>query len=127
MRCYSPATLASYDSSLGVFFEHLARMGLNDVREVSRQTVRDYQLWLRRQDYSPWTVTTRLQALRRFCEHLKAIDMVLVNPCNGLQLPKFADRLPKAILTPSSLLKKSEFRHVRSHGLQHSRRKLQFM
>ena len=101
VRRYSVATLASYADSLGVFFEYLAKAGLDDVREVSRQTMRDYQLWLQRQDYSPWTIATRLQALRRFFEYLENADMILINPCAGLTLPKLGDRLPKTILTPN--------------------------
>ena len=50
-RC-SPATIASWHGSLTVFFGYLAGQGIADVRDVSRQTVKDYQLWL-------WPRTTR--------------------------------------------------------------------
>jgi site-specific recombinase XerD len=46
VRRFSPATIKSRQASLTVFFGWLAGIGMAEVREVSRQTVRDYQLWL---------------------------------------------------------------------------------
>jgi integrase/recombinase XerD len=37
--------------------------------------------------------------LRRFFEHLESTDVILVNPCAGIRLPKIASRLPKVVLT----------------------------
>ena len=45
------------------------------------------------------TVATRMQAVRRFFEHLEKTDVILVNPCAGIPLPRLGDRLPKAVLT----------------------------
>ncbi len=36
---------------------------------------------------------------RRFFEHLETTDVVLLDPCLGLVLPKLEDRLPRTILT----------------------------
>jgi integrase/recombinase XerD len=99
IRRASPATLKNWHGSLTVFFRYLAGQGVADVREVSRQTIKDYQLGLLAQDYTPMTVATRLQAVRRFFEHLEATDVILVNPCAGIPLPRQGDRLPKAVLT----------------------------
>jgi site-specific recombinase XerD len=44
-------------------------------------------------------VQVHLQALRRFFEHLETTDVILVNPCAGITLPKLASRLPKVVLT----------------------------
>ena len=97
-RC-SPATIKSREGSLAVFFRYLAGQGIADVRDVSRQTVKDYQLWSLAQDYTPMTVVSRMQALRRFFEHLETTDVILVNPCAGIPLPRLGQRLPKAVLT----------------------------
>ena len=45
------------------------------------------------------TVVSRMQAVRRFFEHLEATDVILVNPCAGIPLPRLGDRLPKTVLT----------------------------
>jgi integrase/recombinase XerD len=99
IRRSSPATIESRNGSLTVFFRYLAGQGIADVRDVSRQTVKDYQLWLLAQDYTPMTVVSRMQAVRRFFEHLEATDVILVNPCAGIPLPRLGKRLPKAVLT----------------------------
>ena len=40
-----------------------------------------------------------MQALRRFFEHLETTDVILVNPCADIPLPRLGQRLPKAVLT----------------------------
>ena len=92
VRRFSPATVTSRQASLAVFFGWLAGSGIADVREVSRQTVRDYQLWLQGRGYAVPTVHIHLQALRRFFEHLETTDVILVNPCAGIMLPKLGSR-----------------------------------
>ena len=65
VRGRAPATIHSERQSLDVFFRYLAQIGLDDLREVTRQTVRDYQAWLMKSGrYSVRTVHTRLVALR---------------------------------------------------------------
>ncbi len=100
VRRFSPATLASYQGSLAAFFNYLRSTGIDDVREVSRQTIADYQLWLAGKPYTDWTRVARLQAVRRFFEHLEKTDALLVNPCAGMMLPKVEKRLPRNVLTP---------------------------
>jgi integrase/recombinase XerD len=99
VRRFSPATIKSRQASLAMFFRWLAGSSIADVRDVSRQTVRDYQLWLQERGLAVWTQHVRLQALRRFFEHLESTDVILVNPCAGITLPKLASRLPKVVLT----------------------------
>ena len=84
IRRRSPATIKSREGSLAVFFRYLAAHDIADARGVGRQTVKDYQLWLLAQHYTPMTVTSHIQAVRRFFEHLEATDAILVNPCAGI-------------------------------------------
>jgi len=99
IRHCSPATIENRQGSLTVFFGYMAAHGMADVRDVSRQTVKDYQLWLLAREYTPMTVVSRMQAVRRFFEHLEATDVILVNPCPGIPLPRIRNRLPKTVLT----------------------------
>jgi integrase/recombinase XerD len=101
---YSPATLNSREYCLRQFFRWLqakpdgVQAQPGDVRDVSKQTVRDFQQWLLAR-FSIWTAHAHLIALRRFFEHLEATDVVLVNPTAGVPLPKKEDRLPRSVLT----------------------------
>lgn len=93
---YSPATLACREQSVRRFFQWLGDKA--DVRDVTKQTVRDYQEYLLGR-YTTHTVHVQIISLRRFFEHLEATDVLLVNPCEGVPLPKLEDRLPRNVLT----------------------------
>jgi integrase/recombinase XerD len=94
---YSPATLVCREHSLRRFFQWLGEKA--DVRDVTKQTVRDYQEYLLGR-YTTHTTHVHLISLRRFFEHLEKTDALLVNPCEGVPLPKMEDRLPRNVLTP---------------------------
>lgn len=98
VRRASPRTIDIRNRAVLTFFKYLAEVRLDDAREVTRQTVRDYQLWLQGR-YSGATVLTYIMGLRRFFDHLEKTDVVLVNPCAGLLLPPQPNRLPKTVLT----------------------------
>src|SRR3990167_5079939 len=100
VRNFSAATLRSRGQSLDVFFRFLSSRGLNDPREVSRDTVRDYQAWLMRPGrYAVGTVAAHLSALRQFFAFLEASAAVFLNPCLRLVIPKQPRRLPRPVLT----------------------------
>ena len=99
VRRYSESTIRHRRKSLVVFFKYLAEIQVADVREVARQTVRDYQAWLLER-YAVTSAHLHLTTLRRFFEYLENRDLVLINPCLGLRLPKMGKRLPKTVLTP---------------------------
>jgi integrase/recombinase XerD len=96
---YSPRTLASYAAGACAFAAYLAKTGVNDLREVTAEIVRKYQVHLMGHRYSPWTVMLRLQALRRFFNHLESSQHILVDPCSGIRCCKFPIRLPKTVLS----------------------------
>jgi len=96
---YSSATVKHYRASLGLFVEYLDRIGLRDVREATRQHLRDYLLWLRTQSCTTSTIASRFQAVRRFFEHLEATEVILVNPCAAILVSPATQRLPRHILT----------------------------
>ena len=67
--------------------------------KVDSAVWRNYQRWLQARDYAGWTILTRLQAVRRFFDHLESTQTLLLNPCSGQELLKVAYRLPKTVLT----------------------------
>ena len=99
---YSPATLISREHSVRRFFQWLGGRGLDDVRDVTKQTVRDFQEYLLGR-YTTHTTHVHLISLRRFFEHLEKTDVLLVNPCEGVPLPKMEDRLPRSVFTPEEV------------------------
>lgn len=102
VRRYSPSTLRAHARALTVFEQFLATRGLDDVRAVTRETIRDFQAAITPQCTLP-TVHVRLITLRRFFEHLEKTDAILVNPTVGVKLPTLPRRLPKTVLTPGEM------------------------
>jgi integrase/recombinase XerD len=99
VRGYSASTIASRRESLALFTRFVREVGAGDVREVTQQTVRDYQVWLTRR-YAIRSVHVHLIALRQFFAHLEATGAILMSPCAGLVLPKLDQSLPRNVLTP---------------------------
>ena len=99
---YSPATLVSREHSVRRFFQWSSERGLHDVRDVTKQTVRDFQEWLLNR-YTTHTAHVHLISLRRFFEHLEKTDALLVNPCEGVPLPRLEQRLPRSVFTPEEV------------------------
>lgn len=99
VRGYSLSSQSNYSTALASFFGFLAAHGVHDARAVDRRTVREYQTWLMACGLAIRTVHLKLQGLRRFFEHLEKTDCILLNPCEGLRLPKLGERLPRTVLT----------------------------
>ena len=101
---YSVETIKSRSDSIRCFHRYLGRIGVEDLRRVTRQTIRDYQAWLMG-CYPIGTVLVRLVALRSFFNHLESTDQILINPCSRMVLPKQPDRLPRSILSKTQARK----------------------
>ena len=99
VKNYSPATISSYGVALKFFFRFLESRGVEDVREVTGETLRAYHLEMRGKNHSPATCNTYLRGVRRFFEWLEAGDMVLLNPCADLPPESRSQSLPRRILS----------------------------
>lgn len=107
IRSQAPATLLCRSQSLSTFFLWLAEQGIDDVREITCEHIRNYKLWLHHPSktskpsahYTTYTIHTKLCTVRRFFEYLETTDAILLNPCAGIVLPKLENRLPRSILT----------------------------
>ena len=104
VRHYSAATVKSRAQSLRLFFAHLQTIGMADLREVSRQTIENFQreLLIR---HSVGTVRVAMAGVRHFFAHLENTGAILLDPCPGVPLPKAERRLPRRVLKPSEARK----------------------
>jgi integrase/recombinase XerD len=104
VRRLAAATIDARRHCLDAFFKYLAEAGVEDIRAVTRQHLRDYQeAIMLGGKYTVGTVHIHMISLRRLFEHLENTDAILVNPCIGLRLPKLPDRLPRNVLTLSEV------------------------
>jgi len=105
----SPGTVQGVKSPLNIFFRYLRSHGINDVKQVSSQTIEDYRrdIYHRRSrkgtPYAPMTVIQRLLTLISFFKYLKKKGHILVDPAYGLELPKNEDRIPRAVMTEAEM------------------------
>jgi integrase/recombinase XerD len=100
VRRYAPATLTARSQSLTVLFTFMAGRGIDDAREITREHIRAFALWLLASDYTDHTRSSHLAGVRAFFAHLERIDAILVNPCADMVLPRIKSRLPRGVLTP---------------------------
>lgn len=97
---YAAESLRGRRGSLSRFFEHLRQQGIEDVREVTTVHVTAFQAWLMMPGrYAPGTVAVHLTAVCLFFRWLEETNVLLVNPCLRLVIPKLPRRLPSAVLT----------------------------
>jgi integrase/recombinase XerD len=99
LRGRSAATVASYRDSLKPFFAFLGKACVSELRAVTAETIRRYELWTRAQPWALRTRHTRLCALSTFFASLEKNGAVFMSPCRGLVLPKLGERLPRGVLT----------------------------
>jgi len=104
VRNYAPDTLKTSRNALETFVGHLQGIGIHDWREVSRDTVENYQRELL-QRYADGTVRVHMATLRSFFAHLETTGAILINPTWDVRLPKWERHLPKRILKPSEVRK----------------------
>jgi len=104
VRHYAPSTVQSRAHSFKVFGDYLGAIGVTDLREVSRETIADFQHQALR-EHSVGTVRILMAALRHLFAHLENTDAILLNPTLGIPLPKSERRLPKRLLQPSEVRK----------------------
>lgn len=100
VKSYSTATIESYGSHVEMFINHLSEKGVADLRRVTRDVLRDYQLGLMDgKGYSTSTVSLKIRSVKRFFEYLEEANHILINPAEDLREPKRGERLPRVVLT----------------------------
>lgn len=106
VKSYSPATIESYGSHVEMFIGYLDENGIKDLRRVTRDVLRDYQLGLMDgRGYSTSTVSLKIRSVKRFFEYLEEANHILINPAEDLREPKRGERLPRVVLSDDEVRK----------------------
>jgi len=105
VKHYSPKTLAAYGQHLQGFFACLREKNILELKRVSREDLKAYQLHLTtwrspdNKGYAQATLSLKIRAVKRLFEYLEAIHYLLINPAEHIKEPKKERRLPRTILT----------------------------
>lgn len=107
----SPHSIKTARSTISIFLKFLKSQGIRDLRQVSKETLRNFEKSQRHvtkvdgAPLSPGTILGRMCGLLNLFFFLKKKGYLLFNPMEGYELPKKAHSLPRAIMTGEEMKK----------------------
>lgn len=105
LKNFARATIHMHLFYLKRMFRYLREMGIEDITQVRKEILRDYQIHLHEQENgrgAPLAVTTQnniLKSIKKFFQFLQEEDFLLGDPARTLAYAKTPKRLPRSILT----------------------------
>jgi integrase/recombinase XerD len=105
VKNYAPASLKNFTSPLGRFRGFLGEKGVEDLRRVTPELLREYQLSVMEgktpegKAYKWATQSIHIRAVKKLFSYLEEAGQVLVNPAAGMKEPSRGSRLPKGVLS----------------------------
>jgi integrase/recombinase XerC len=96
-RRLSEHTVAAYRRDLVQFAALCARLGVNDVADITRRVLRRHLAQLTTRGYAPRSIARKASATRVFLEDAVRRGLIPANPSSGLARPKRPVTLPKAL------------------------------
>lgn len=103
LKKYSVATIDNYGDQLKRFGEWLDSQRLHDLRAITREHVRCYELHVCREPIGRETQALRLRALKRLYGHLVDEGQLLLDPTEGVKEISRREALPKPVLTHAEI------------------------
>lgn len=103
LKQYSPATLDNYSDQLKRFGEWLEKQSIHDLRKLNKQSIRDYQSYVKQEPIGRETQALRLRAVKRLFNHLVDQATILLDPTEGIQEISRKEKLPRPILTKKEM------------------------
>lgn len=104
----SEKTITAYLQHINCFLEWIIGKGIYDLREITYEHIKEYQLILMNEldkRYAINTIHLKLRSIKQFFAYLEKIKALLYNPADKMILPSLGDRLPKVILTEKEMEK----------------------
>jgi integrase/recombinase XerD len=83
-RGYAKGTIEGYRKRLDQFTEWLTDRSISDIKQITRQTIADYQEHVMNQDNAMETKALKIRAVKRLFEYLEETHQLLVNPTEGI-------------------------------------------
>ncbi len=90
----SAYTVRNYTNDLMEFFGFVRDKGIESLRDVNKQTLRDYMAYLMAQGKAKSSIARKLSAIRSFYRYLMREEMIAASPAATTVSPKLDRRLP---------------------------------
>jgi len=81
---YAQSTLKGYARGILAFGRYLEQAGIEDIKQVSEETMRQYQLSLLNSRLAPESRALKVRPVKRFCEYLVQHNLLLINPAGNI-------------------------------------------
>jgi len=108
---YSPHTVTAYNNDLDQFVEFCTKMvGDFIVKDIDAKLVRGWVVSLMEKDISPRSVGRKVTSVKSFYNHLMKEQVVEINPCVNIPLPKVRKKLP-------NFVEESKLAHLLDDGI----------
>jgi integrase/recombinase XerC len=79
------------------FFQFLLLKKVERFENVTRQTLRDYMVWLIQRGVAKSSISNKMSAIRSFYRYLQREEIITENPLEKISSPKLDRRLPKLL------------------------------
>lgn len=105
---FSDRTIPDYVHNVKLFLEYLKTLGIENIAEVDRQVLHDYQVGVYLQTFkgkplAPATQRTRMTCVKTFFQYLTKSGMTVYDPSADLDLPKRPIQLPRGVLSKKEI------------------------
>jgi integrase/recombinase XerC len=93
-RNVSAYTVRNYTRDLLEFFGFVSEKGINTLKDVNKQTLRNYLAYLMEKGFAKSSIARKLSAIRSFYRYLMREEMISASPAATTVSPKLDKRLP---------------------------------
>ena len=93
-RRFSPHTVLAYKNDLKQFFEFLAKMEIQEIKETNHSIIRSWIIHLLENKINNRSVNRKLSTLKSYFKYLIKVGLIEENPMQKVLAPKAAKRLP---------------------------------
>lgn len=100
---YAENTVMLYGWGLAEFCTYLQKQSIDDLRQVTKQHVVDYQAQVRQRPIAEETKAVLIRSIKRLFEHLSEKHLLLLNPCDGIVEVNRQHRPIGTVLTPAEV------------------------
>ncbi len=90
-------TIEAYSLDLTRFLDYLRAKGIQELRDISKFSVRGFLLALKKKDLSTRSIGRDLSAIRSFFRFLIQEGILEINPIEDVESPKVAKKLPEIL------------------------------